>query len=286
MSKALRAKYLRLQALVLALATVVAAPQGARAEEAIIKLAALEQATTPRAIQLLRRVEPFGLEALPLRHAERHGGLRAKWRGVERKLTREAKVLARCRVDRDNCPPAAQKFLGVIERAVTREGRARIGEVNRSVNLLIRFEDDRTQYGVEDLWASPLMTFASGAGDCEDYAIAKYVALRESGFAPQDLRLVVVRDTAARDYHAVAAVRHEGHWIILDNRNLALREDGEMTQFQPLFVIDATGVKRLKPPAHEPVLAQTPAAAPAASAMTASLDAPGTAAPSTSWALL
>jgi len=257
-----------------------------RAEDATIRLAALEQPAAPPARHLLP-LEPFGFETLPQRHADARGGLRAKWRGVERRLARETKVLARCRADRARCPEAAQKFLAVIERAQTREGRARIGEVNRSVNLLIRFVDDRTQYGVEDLWASPLMTFASGAGDCEDYAIAKYVALRESGFAPQDLRLVVVRDTAAHDYHAVAAVRHEGRWIILDNRNLALREDAEMTQFQPLFVIDTGGVKRLKPPAHEPVLAQAPTAA-TATAVTASLDANalGTTAPSTAWMLL
>jgi predicted transglutaminase-like cysteine proteinase len=42
---------------------------------------------------------------------------------------------------------------------------------------------DLAQYGVTELWASPLTTFAAGAGDCEDYAIAKYVALRQAGMA-------------------------------------------------------------------------------------------------------
>jgi len=27
---------------------------------------------------------------------------------------------------------------------------------------------------VEDLWSAPLATLAAGAGDCEDYAIAKF----------------------------------------------------------------------------------------------------------------
>ena len=31
---------------------------------------------------------------------------------------------------------------------------------------------------------SPLVTFSHGAGDCEDYAIAKFVALRQAGIAP------------------------------------------------------------------------------------------------------
>jgi len=40
-------------------------------------------------------------------------------------------------------------------------------------------------------------------GDCEDYAIAKYVALREAGFPQDDLQLVLVRDRAVRQDHAV-----------------------------------------------------------------------------------
>jgi predicted transglutaminase-like cysteine proteinase len=49
--------------------------------------------------------------------------------------------------------------------------------------------NDCTQYGYADFWASPLQTLGSGAGDCEDYAIVKYVALRGLGILPDDLRL-------------------------------------------------------------------------------------------------
>ena len=36
------------------------------------------------------------------------------------------------------------------------------------------------------------VTFNTGAGDCEDYAIAKYVALQTAGISAEDLRIVVV----------------------------------------------------------------------------------------------
>jgi predicted transglutaminase-like cysteine proteinase len=78
------------------------------------------------------------------------------------------------------------------------------------------------QHGVPDLWSSPLVTFTSGQGDCEDYAIAKLVALRELGFADDDLRLLVVFERGAPALHAVAAVRFEGRWLVLDNRRLAM----------------------------------------------------------------
>ena len=103
---------------------------------------------------------------------------------------------------------------------------------------------DLAQWGVIDRWSSPLETFTTGLGDCEDYAIAKYVALMRAGVAAEDVRLVVVRDLAFGEDHAVAATRLNGDWIILDNRWLTLVEDSEMRRTVPLFVLDQTGVKQ------------------------------------------
>jgi predicted transglutaminase-like cysteine proteinase len=66
--------------------------------------------------------------------------------------------------------------------------------INRAINLAIRPMSDLAQWGVEDRWTAPLATLASGLGDCEDYAIVKYVALSEAGIAAEDVKLVVVRD--------------------------------------------------------------------------------------------
>ena len=76
---------------------------------------------------------------------------------------------------------AAKRMIGIIDAAQKRDGRARIGEINRAINLAIAATSDKIQYGVEDRWASPLTTFTSGRGDCEDYALAKYAALRAAG---------------------------------------------------------------------------------------------------------
>ena len=125
--------------------------------------------------------EPFGLFASLLSE----GGLREKWLGVERKLDDERVQLALCDGDRERCvSPAALRLLAIVDNARAREGRARLGEINRAINLAIRPMSDLAQYGQIDVWSSPLVTFAHGAGDCEDYAIAKYVALRLAGVAP------------------------------------------------------------------------------------------------------
>jgi predicted transglutaminase-like cysteine proteinase len=201
--------------------------------------------------------EPFGLAATPIYY----GGLRNKWLGVAHKLEDERAQLAICDGDRENCASeAALKFLAIVDSGRQREGRARLGEINRAINLSIRPVDDMVQYGQADVWSSPLVTFYRGAGDCEDYAIAKYVALRMAGTAAEDLRIVVMIDTVRREGHAVAAARLDGHWLILDNRRMMMVEDMALRNYRPLFVIDDNGVNRYS---DLPVLASAPEHAPA-----------------------
>jgi predicted transglutaminase-like cysteine proteinase len=185
--------------------------------------------------------EPFGLLASQLSE----GGLRDKWLGVERELDDELLVLALCQEDRLRCRSLpALKFLAIVDNARARQGRARLGEINRAINLAIRPVSDLKQYGSIDVWSSPLATFAKGAGDCEDYAIAKFVALRVSGIAAEDLRLVILRDTIRQEDHAVVAARLEGHWLMLDNRRMAMVEDAQLRNYRPTFVIDHQGVRQ------------------------------------------
>ena len=87
-----------------------------------------------------------------------------------------------------------------------------------------------------------MTTFFRGAGDCEDYAIAKYVALKESGEPLSNLRIVNVHDEIAEEDHALAAVRLEGRWLILDNRRMAIIEDTYVRNYQPLYVFSETGI--------------------------------------------
>jgi predicted transglutaminase-like cysteine proteinase len=116
------------------------------------------------------------------------------------------------------------------------------------------------QHGVADVWSAPLSTFTSGRGDCEDYAIAKYVALREAGVAAEDLRILLVRDVVINEDHAVLAAHQSGHWLILDNRNMRLIEDNDIKHYMSLFAIDQSGVKLVAAPYAERTTDMSPAA--------------------------
>ncbi len=203
---------------------------------------------SPGALDAIRKsAEPFGLFVTELSG----GSLREKWIGIERKLEDERVQLALCDGDRERCAsPAALQFLGVVDAARAKQGRARLGEINRAINLAIKPQSDMAQHGQIDVWSSPLETFASGAGDCEDYAIAKVVALRMAGLASEDIRIVVLHDLLRGEDHAVTLARLDGHWFTLDNRRMAMIEDADLRNHRPLFVLDDHRVMRYdNPPA-------------------------------------
>jgi predicted transglutaminase-like cysteine proteinase len=177
---------------------------------------------------LLTPYEPFGLTRAGT------GSLARKWRRLQPAIQLEAHLLALCRTNPAVCSPAAARLLAVIDLARVREGRARIGAVNRAVNLAIRPQSDPARFGVTDVWSTPLTTFDTGAGDCEDYAIAKYLVLRAAGMADDDLRLVILHDRRVRQDHAVVAARVDGEWLILDNRRMVLLADAQMDHVTPL----------------------------------------------------
>ena len=226
------------------------------------------------AVLVRKSTEPFGVFAFRLSG----GGLWEKWLGVERKLDDERVQLALCDGDRERCvSPAALQLLAIVDNARAREGRARLGEINRAINLAIRPMSDLAQHGAIDVWSPPLVTFTSGAGDCEDYAIAKFVALRLAGVSPDDLRVVIMHDTIRDEEHAVAAVRLDGQWLTLDNRRMAMVEDTYVRNYRPLFVIDQYGVMQY---VETPLLAVAPGRDPSPSAALDLAALPGLIAPS------
>lgn len=202
--------------------------------------AALMAGTLPP--QARQAGEPFGLSTSTVTT----GTVLEKWRDVERELDDERRVLRICAEDRASCrSQAALQFLSIVDGARTRQGRARLGDINRAINLKIKPMSDLALYGEEDVWSPPLATLASGAGDCEDYAIAKFVALREAGVSADDVRIVILRDDIREKDHAVVAARLDGNWLMLDNLHMVMPEDQQVRDYyRPVFLIDQDGVKR------------------------------------------
>ena len=167
----------------------------------------------------------------------------AKWNELQSRILADEATVSACRANQNACTPAVRQFLSIIDLGAQREGRVRFGWINRAVNMAVRPVSDWTQYGYADFWASPLQTLGSGAGDCEDYTIVKYVALRGLGILPDDLRLMIVQDEKRETGHALVAVRHEQRWLILDNRTMAILDAEDLHDYRPLFALDQNGTR-------------------------------------------
>ncbi|WP_228720778.1 transglutaminase-like cysteine peptidase [Nitrogeniibacter mangrovi] len=81
----------------------------------------------------------------------------------------------------------------MLAQAGTQPEDTQLRTVNRFFNRSIQFSDDAIVWRQKDYWATPLELFAKGAGDCEDFVIAKYLSLRLLGVADEKLRLIYVR---------------------------------------------------------------------------------------------
>lgn len=188
--------------------------------------------------------EPFGLALF--RAPE--GTLWRKWRPILAAMNDESEEIARCNTDLSECSAHVARFARLARSVGVKQGLDRIREANQAVNGMVRYVSDYAQWGVADKWSAPLDTFAGARGDCEDYAIAKYALLRAAGTDAADLKIVLVRDRTVREDHAVLAVRHDGTWLILDNRHNRLVADGESTDLSPLFALNETGVSLFAAP--------------------------------------
>jgi len=81
----------------------------------------------------------------------------------------------------------------LIEKNKTQPNQTKLERVNHFFNDHISYAEDEAVWGVEDYWATPLELLGKGRGDCEDYAIAKYISLLLMDVPVQKLRLVYVR---------------------------------------------------------------------------------------------
>ena len=99
------------------------------------------------------------------------------------------------------------------------------------------YKSDIMLWGVTDYWETPA-EFLGKSGDCEDYAISKYYALRSLDVPAKQLRIVALRDTIRNLGHAVLAVYIDGNAYILDNLSNMVLVHTRLTHYAPQFSVN------------------------------------------------
>jgi predicted transglutaminase-like cysteine proteinase len=178
------------------------------------------------------QVEPFGVHTVAINT----GSLVEIWRSLKQQLySGDVGTITSCGSGQTNECAAASKLLTIVKQARQYQGKAFLGHLNRSINLLIK--------SGPGTWTSALDAVELGVGDCKAYAVTKYVALLVAGISPDQIRLVAVHSRLRNENHLVVSVHQDDQWFILDNLHHLILQASEEVDYEPLYVLDDTGVR-------------------------------------------
>ena len=127
----------------------------------------------------------------------------------------------------------------------------KIKNVNDFFNKIL-YKTDLSTWGVKDYWATPFEFMGIGAGDCEDYAIAKYFSLIKLGIPDEKLRITYVSYKKANSKfeqaHMVLTYYHKVgvEPVVLDNINKTLQVASKRPDLVPVYSFNASGLWQAK----------------------------------------
>jgi predicted transglutaminase-like cysteine proteinase len=135
----------------------------------------------------------------------------------------------------------------LIEESRVLPDNDKLTKVNAFFNRRMLFEDDIVVWQQVDYWATPLEFMGKGAGDCEDFAIAKYITLQMLGIGNERLRLIYVRakiGSTASIAHMVLGFYPQPTQEpqILDNLISSVRPASQRSDLTPVFSFNSDGL--------------------------------------------
>ncbi len=115
----------------------------------------------------------------------------------------------------------------------------KLSHVNAFYNKILPINDS-TKYNVDDHWATPKEFLINGKGDCEDYAIAKYFTLIETGIPKEKLFLSVVKVKGEANYHMVLLYleNKKSMPLVLDNLSFKVVSFDIRKKLEPQFIFN------------------------------------------------
>lgn len=124
----------------------------------------------------------------------------------------------------------------LVERGKTLGTHERLVETNRFFNGA-QFLTDQEIWQTDDYWATPAEFLIKDAGDCEEFAIAKYFTLRFMGLEDSQMRITYVKALSLDQPHMVLAyyTTPTGEPVILDNINPRILPSGQRQDLIPVY---------------------------------------------------
>lgn len=138
---------------------------------------------------------------------------------------------------------ARNRGLALQALLATLEGESdsnKLAAINRHFNAF-DYADDIEHWREKDYWATPEEFLGTQRGDCEDYVIAKYFALREAGVDEDKMFLTYVQATRLNVAHMVLTYfeRPDSIPLVLDNYDHRILPATERRDLIPVYSFNA-----------------------------------------------
>lgn len=133
-------------------------------------------------------------------------------------------------------------WIKFLETLTGKDKLTQIRAVNQRFNQA-KYVTDKSNWGQNDYWNTPA-EFMQNFGDCEDYAIIKYLSLKHLGFEESELRVVAVKDLNLKVGHAVLIVfwvdpkNGNKRALVLDNQVEKVVDARAIRHYQAVFSIN------------------------------------------------
>jgi predicted transglutaminase-like cysteine proteinase len=129
-----------------------------------------------------------------------------------------------------------QKWREVLLTDSHAEESRKLELVNRFFNSL-PFVSDLEHWGKMDYWATPIEFLATNGGDCEEFAIAKYLTLREIGVPAERLRITYVKAMTFHQAHMVLTYypTQDAEPLVLDNLQPDIKPASQRQDLIPVY---------------------------------------------------
>ena len=149
---------------------------------------------------------------------------------------------------------AKNRFIALntmLEKNKNSDLRTKLEKINDFFND-IKYASDQTVYGTSDYWANPYEFLAKDKGDCEDYAIAKYLALEYLGVPTSKMFLSYVRVKSSNEAHMVLTYFEtpSSEPLVLDNLRKTIQPASKRDDLIPVFNFNPNILKGEKTAAH------------------------------------
>ena len=142
-----------------------------------------------------------------------------------------------------------EKWQKLLQTASHLTETEQLTRVNNFFNQHIEYASDKSIWGVNDYWATPLEILVKGAGDCEDFSIAKYYTLIKLGIPENKIRITYARALKLNLAHMVVTYSSMplATPAILDNLIPEIKSVSKRKDLLPIFSFNDSGLWLEKP---------------------------------------